>query len=83
MSSAWINYLFGPLDKSYCVYFYILSILFFISFIISLITVHIYLYKNYRKLNYSIISTGFISFFNLLLLYFVNRLLHTMCIKSI
>ncbi len=74
---------FGPLDKSSCVYFLIISVLFFISLIILLGTEVLYVVKNFNKLNFRAITSGLIIIFNVFIAYFVNRLLYTMCNKSL
>ena len=75
--------LFGPLDKNSCNYFLMISVIFFISLLIFFISELIYLVKNFDKLNFKLISGGLIMLFNLFLAYFVNRLLYTMCNKSL
>ena len=74
---------FGPLDKSACVYFLIISVLFFISLVLLLGTEIIYIIKNFGKLNLRTVSSGLIILFNIFIAYFVNRLLYTMCNKSL
>ncbi len=74
---------FGPLDKSACVYFLIISVLFFISLIILLATELLYIVKNINKLNFRAITSGLIIVFNVFIAYFVNRLLYTMCNKTL
>jgi hypothetical protein len=74
---------FGPLDKSACVYFLIISVLFFISLIVLLGTELLYIVKNFNKLNFRTISSGLIIIFNVFIAYFVNRLLYTMCNKTL
>jgi hypothetical protein len=75
--------IFGPLDKRACVYFLIISVLFFISLILLLTTEVFYILKNFDKLNFRIISSGIIILFNVFIAYFVNRLLYTMCNKTL
>lgn len=74
---------FGPLDKSSCVYFLIISVIFFIGLVILVINEIYYIAVNLNKLNFKMISTGVILMFNIFLAYFVNRLLYTMCTKSL
>ncbi len=82
MSDLMTN-IFGPLDKSACVYFLIISVLFFISLIILLGIELLYIAKNFGKINFRILSNGLIVMFNVFVAYFVNRLLYTMCSKSL
>ncbi len=75
--------LFGPLDKSACVYFLIISVLFFIGLILVFCSELIYIVQNFSKINFRILSSGVIIMFNIFIAYFVNRLLYTMCTKSL
>jgi hypothetical protein len=81
--SDFMTSFFGPLDKSACVYFLIITVLFFISLIILLATELLYVVRNFGKLNFRTISSGLIILFNIFIAYFVNRLLYTMCNKSL
>lgn len=74
---------FGPLDKSACVYFLIISVLFFISLITLLGMELLYIIRNFGRLNFRTISNGLIIVFNIFIAYFVNRMLYTMCNKSL
>jgi hypothetical protein len=76
------NY-FSPLDKSACVYFFIITMIFFVLLVIALGTEILYLIKHFKDLNIKIISNGIILLFNIFLAYFVNRLLYSMCVKSL
>ena len=81
-----MNKYFGPLSKEYCVYFYYLSIFFFLMYVITLIGAVAFIIKNYKdfsKINLSFIINLVMVLINMLLSYFVNRLLHTMCVNSI
>jgi hypothetical protein len=75
--------IYGPLDKSACIYFLIISVLFFISLVLLLGTEIIYIVKNFGKLNFRTVSSGIIILFNVFIAYFVNRLLYTMCNRSL
>jgi hypothetical protein len=74
---------FGPLDKSSCVYFLILSVLFFIMLVFAFIAEIYYTIKNFRQLNFRIVYNGLLLLLNFWLVYFVNRLMYTMCAKSL
>jgi uncharacterized membrane protein YhaH (DUF805 family) len=81
-----MNKYFGPLSKEYCVYFYYLSIFFFLMYVIILISAISFIIKNYKdiaKVNLSFVINLARVLINMLLSYFVNRLLHTMCVNSI
>jgi hypothetical protein len=78
-----MNTFFGPLDKGACVYFLIICGLFFISLVIILFSEVLFAVRSFDKLNFKVISNGILILFNIFLAYFVNRLLYTMCTKSL
>lgn len=81
-----LNDYFGPLGKEYCAYFYFLSVFFFFMYVITLIGVFIFIFKNYKnrgKVNLPFFINSIMMLINLLLGYFINRLLNTMCVNSI
>ena len=83
MSSSFMNTYFGPLSREYCVYFYVLSVFFGFVFVISLVSIVFYVAMNYKKLNGMYVANFVMILINLFIMYFVNRLLNTMCVKSI
>ena len=78
-----MNTYFGPLGEEYCVYFYALSIFFGIAFVLTLISTVTYMIMHINKINMSFLMHTFFVLLNSFLAYLVNRLLHTMCMKSI
>lgn len=78
-----MNNYFGPLPREYCVYFYFLSIVFGIMFVLSAISVAYFMIMYFKKVNAMFISNSFLVLTNTFLAYIANRLLHTMCVKSI
>jgi hypothetical protein len=74
---------FGPLNKNACFYFFILTILFFIGLILVIFNELYFIITNLNRLNFKMISYGFIVIFNIFIAYFVNRLLYTMCNKTL
>ena len=76
------NY-FGSLNKDACIYFYILSIIFAFVFFMAIISVVTFGIKNYKKLDFMFLMNSTFLLFNTFLAYFVNRLLHTMCVNSV
>jgi len=76
------NY-FGPLKKDSCVYFLIISAIFFVLLVITIFINIFWLIKNFKQLNFRIFTGGVVILFNIFLAYFVNRLLYTMCSKSL
>jgi hypothetical protein len=82
MSNLMTNY-FGPLDKSACVYFLIISVIFFITLLLVLGSELLYIFQNFNKLSFRMFTNGLLVLFNIFVAYFVNRLLYTMCSKSL
>lgn len=82
MSNFMANYL-GPLDKNACIYFLIITIIFFVFLVIAIIGEVAFLVRNFNKLNFRTVTNGLLMLFNIWLAYFVNRLLLTMCYKSL
>ena len=74
---------FGPLNREYCAYFYFMSILFFMLFILAIFGVVMAVIMKGQKMDYLFILNSSMIIFNTLLAYFVNRLLNTMCNGSI
>ena len=81
--SNFMEKVFGPLDKSACLYFFIITVLFFISFVLLLINELYFIVINFRKMNLRMLVNGLLILFNIFLAYFVNRLLYSMCTKSL
>lgn len=76
-----MKFLFGPLDKEYCLYFYYLSVFGFVFFIIAFLTmIRLAIAKKRTSVFYAnsiMVLLGYGIF------YFQNRLLHTMCSNSL
>jgi hypothetical protein len=81
--SDFMSTYFGPLDKSSCVYFLFLSVIFFGILVFALIAEIYFTITNFRQLSFRIVSHGLLLLLNFWLAYFVNRLMYTMCIKSL
>lgn len=81
MSDFSLNkFLFGPLDVEFCFYYYILSVINYVIMVVFIIYLgYSLLLGNKKVTNYSIIMQGI---FGTAILYFQNRLLHSMCIKA-
>jgi hypothetical protein len=77
------NSIFGPLDKKSCVYFFAWTIFFFIMLLFAFVGLLIHMFKDYKKFDKMHFINLIVMFFNLFLAYFVNRLLYTMCNKSL
>jgi hypothetical protein len=83
MSVSFMDQYFGPLPREYCVYFYALSILFGVMFVSSLLSIAYFMITHIKKVNMMFIINSLLVLLNTFLAYLVNRLLHTMCVKSI
>lgn len=82
MNNFMKNY-FGPLSKEYCMYFYFMSILFFILFLLSLLGIVTAAIYNPKSINIMFVVNGVMLLFNVFIIYFINRLLNTMCTSSL
>ena len=78
-----MNSYFGPLGKEYCTYFYVLSIIFGVTFVLSLISIATFIAMHGKKVDTVFIVNSFFILFNSFLAYLANRLLNTMCVKSL
>jgi len=83
MTNSFMNKYFGPLPRDYCIYFYIMSIMFGILLALSAVSMAIYIVTHLNKLRMPFVINGMLVLFNLFLGYIANRLLHTMCVKAI
>ena len=73
-----MNSLFGPLHKDYCNYYYVLSILWFIAFIGAILSLVLVTTFKKRGSIFYLKLTAILGLF-----YFLNRLLHAMCVNSL
>jgi hypothetical protein len=78
-----MNSYFGPLGQEYCVYFYALSIIFGLTFVFSAISIVSFIVMHHKKVDVMFIVNSTLVLFNSFLAYLANRLLHTMCVKTI
>ena len=78
-----MNSYFGPLGQEYCVYFYALSIIFGVTFVFSAISIASFIVLHHKKVDVMFIVNSALVLFNSFLAYLANRLLHTMCVKTI
>ena len=81
MDSSLSNDIFGPLSRKYCLYFYYLSVIGFIFFVLILVS-SLYIGITTKRDNVffyqmMLASLGYI------VLYFQNRLLYSMCVNSL
>ncbi len=69
----------GPLPESYCLYFQVITVFALIMIIIILLSGIASLFSK-SKASLPMITGGLIGY---VLIYLQNRILHTMCVKSI
>ena len=74
---------FAPLTKDSCIYFLILSMFFFVVLVFTLFADLFFIIKNFKVLNIRFFQGGALIAFNVFIAYFVNRLLYTMCSRSL
>jgi hypothetical protein len=74
--------LFQPLTKKSCNYFYFFSVVGLMLMIVFILILLVTFLRNYKKMDVKMIINIFAMIINSFLLYFSNRLLYTMCIKS-
>ncbi len=82
MSDSLENYFFGPLDKKYCLLFYIFSVIMFLLFLGAVFLVGMSLFNGYKFTLFNIFITAYallISF----VAYLTQRLLYSMCVGSL
>ena len=81
MSNDMMDYIYGPLPKDYCVYFYFLSIF---GFILMIFTIVIGIFIGISQKKGSVFFLQVImGAFAYGLFYFQNRLLNSMCVGSL
>lgn len=76
------DYLFGPLDKKYCAYFYYLSVIGYVLMLLVLISL-VGLLMMDKKLDMKMIMYSVYLILLYFLVYFQGRLLNTVCISAI
>lgn len=81
--ASFMDQYFGPLPREYCVYFYALSIIFGVMFVLSAVSIAYFMITHIKKINTMFIVNSVFILLNFFLAYLANRLLHTMCVKSI
>lgn len=81
--SNFVDMYFGPLNKDSCVYFFAMSVIFFVFLVITLFVQFFVIIKSYKVLNFNLIVNAGLVSINLFLIYYVNRIFYTMCSKSL
>ena len=74
---------FGPLGKEYCTYFYVMSIIFGITFVLSAISIGSFIVMHHKKVDSMFIVKSFMILINTFLAYLSNRVINAMCVKTL
>jgi hypothetical protein len=74
---------FGPLGKEYCTYFYVMSIIFGITFVLSAISIGSFIVMHHKKVDSMFIVNSFMILINTFLAYLSNRVINAMCVKTL
>ena len=75
--------LFTPLDKKYCNYFYYISVITYCAFIFMVLFFAWCLVFHNKKMDLYICLNYISIIINSFLAYFVNRLMYSVCVKSL
>lgn len=78
-----MNLFMGPLNEKYCMYFLIIAIIALVGIFSTIISALMYVYKNLNKTNNTTLIMYLSLLLNLYIVYFANRLLYSMCVKSL
>ena len=73
-----MDQLFGPLDVTYCNYFYVISVFGFVAFFMAALNL-VFKLVNKKKMGAMELSMCVQGG----LMYFLNRLLYSMCVRSL
>jgi hypothetical protein len=79
-----MNLYFGPLNlkPEYCLYFYYVSVVFFILFALSFLGLLMYVGKNFKSIKAGYLVNSLSLLLSTFISYFANRVLYTMCVSS-
>ena len=77
-----LDSLVGPLHPNYCYYFYVLALIFLVTFVAAIIGCLSMLFNN-KKASTQTITNCVLLTLNSLILYLVNRLMFNMCRNSL
>ena len=77
-----VDSLFGPLHQNYCYYFYILALIFLVTFVAAIFGCATLLLQK-KSASYQTTTNCVLLTLNSLILYLVNRLMYNMCRNSL
>ena len=80
--SGFMDSYFGPLSREYCLYFYLMSVFFFLMIVLGAIGIVAEFINKPKKFDLMLFINAVMLLFNAILAYYVNRLLNTMCMNS-
>ena len=80
--SGFMDSYFGPLSREYCLYFYLMSVFFFLMIVLGAIGIVAAFINKPKKFDLMLVIHAVMLLFNAILAYYVNRLLNTMCMNS-
>lgn len=78
-----LNDYFGPLGQEYCVYFYFFSVFFGVSFLLSVLSILSFVVFKFNKVNSTFIINSLLILVHTFFAYLSNRLLNTMCVRTL
>ncbi len=78
--SAFMDSLFGPMTQSQCMFFYVLMIFMFVRFVLVLVTGIVVGLKSGKSPMFYITVLG--ASLTDFILYYICRILYSMCVKS-
>ena len=73
---------FGPIGKEYCAYFYVISIISGIFFVLFFAMFVIFIVLYFKRVDFMFCLNVISILFTFWLSYLANRVLHTMCVNS-
>jgi hypothetical protein len=80
---SFMHTFFGPLNENACAYFLFISMFFFVILVLTLFSELMWCIHNFKKISISNFTRGVLLLFNILIGYFINRLLYSMCTKAL
>ena len=79
-----VNYLFGSLPKSYCSLFFYISVVAFLQLVLLIGSYLISIVRDNKLASNPMFHVGgFLMLVSYAIIYFQNRMLHSMCIHSL
>ena len=84
MSTNLVDYLFGSLPTTYCSLFFYISVFAFFQLFVLIVSYVYSMFKDSKLSSNPMFHVGgFLVLFSYVILYFQNRMLHSMCLRSL